>query len=117
MRVMDGLYPASVSQLAAQPDQLLFDPDDLTRYAEGTLATFLLHLDEQQEPLTHGRCAAPPWSKAGRGRVNRRWLFTGCALSWPTIWRDGAGPLGPLYHLHQRPDQQQPIAAAATAAG
>ncbi|MCA9979175.1 MAG: type II toxin-antitoxin system RelE/ParE family toxin, partial [Anaerolineales bacterium] len=32
-RVMDGLYPATVDQLAAQPDQVLFDPEDLTRYA------------------------------------------------------------------------------------
>ena len=49
-RVMDGLYPATVEQLAAQPDQVLFNPEDLTRYAEATLAGLLLKLDKQQEP-------------------------------------------------------------------
>ena len=67
MRVMDGLYPASVSQLAAQPDQVLFDPDDLTRYAEGALATFLLHLDERQAHLTTWALAGPTLVKGGPG--------------------------------------------------
>ena len=58
-RVMDALYPANVGQLAAQPDQVLFDPEDLVRYAEGTLANFLLNLDKQQEPLTSWAMSGP----------------------------------------------------------
>lgn len=66
-RVMDGLYPATVEQLAAQPDQVLFDPEDLTRYAEGTLAGFLLKLDKQQEPLTNWALSGPALVKGGPG--------------------------------------------------
>lgn len=66
-RVMDALYPATVEQLAAQPDQVLFNPDDLTRYAEGTLTGFLLKLDKQQEPLTHWALSGPTLVKGGPG--------------------------------------------------
>ncbi len=65
--VMDALYPASVERLASQPDQVLFDPEDLARYAEGTLSSFLLHLDEQQEPLTHWALSGPTLVKGGPG--------------------------------------------------
>jgi superfamily I DNA/RNA helicase len=66
-RVMDGLYPATVDQIASQPDQVLFDPEDLARYAEGTLTGFLLHLDKQQVPLTHWALAGPTLVKGGPG--------------------------------------------------
>lgn len=66
-RVMDYLYPATVDRLAAQPDQVLFDPEDLTRYAEGTLTSFLLKLDEQQEPLINWALAGPTLVKGGPG--------------------------------------------------
>ena len=66
-RVMDALYPATVDQLAAQPDQVLFNPEDLTRYAEGTLAGFLLNLDKQQEPLTSWALSGPTLVKGGPG--------------------------------------------------
>jgi superfamily I DNA/RNA helicase/mRNA-degrading endonuclease RelE of RelBE toxin-antitoxin system len=66
-RVMDGLYPATVGQLAAQPDQVLFDPEDLVRYAEGTLASFLLKLDEQQKPLANWALSGPTLVKGGPG--------------------------------------------------
>lgn len=58
-RVMDSLYPAPVDRLAAQPDQVLFKPEDLLRYAEGSLAGFLLKLDKQQEPLTNWALSGP----------------------------------------------------------
>ena len=32
-RVMNGLFPSSAGELAAQPDQMLFDPEDLARNA------------------------------------------------------------------------------------
>lgn len=66
-RIMDGLYPATVEQLAAQPDQVLFDPEDLALYAEGTLAGFLLNLDKQQEPLTSWALSGPTLVKGGPG--------------------------------------------------
>jgi mRNA-degrading endonuclease RelE of RelBE toxin-antitoxin system len=66
-RVMDALYPATVEQLAAQPDQVLFDPEDLARYAEGTLSGFLLRLDPQQAPLTHWALSGPALVKGGPG--------------------------------------------------
>lgn len=66
-RVYDGLWPATVEQLAAQPDQMLFDPDDLLRYADGTLSAFLLRLDEQQEPLTRWGLRGPTLVKGGPG--------------------------------------------------
>ncbi|MCB8984476.1 MAG: UvrD-helicase domain-containing protein [Ardenticatenaceae bacterium] len=66
-RVMNGLYPATVEQLATQPDQVLFDPEDLARYAEGTLSGFLLRLDRQQEPLTNWALSGPTLVKGGPG--------------------------------------------------
>ena len=66
-RVMDGLYPATVDQLAAQADHVLFKPEDLLRYAEGTLAGFLLRLDKQQEPLINWALSGPTLVKGGPG--------------------------------------------------
>ena len=66
-RVMDGLWPAPVERLAAQPDQVIFDPEDLLKYAEGDLAGFLLKLDKQQEPLTSWALAGPTLVKGGPG--------------------------------------------------
>lgn len=66
-RVMDGLYPATVERLAGQPDQMVFDPDDLLRYADGDLAGFLLKLDKQQEPLTAWALSGPTLVKGGPG--------------------------------------------------
>jgi superfamily I DNA/RNA helicase/mRNA-degrading endonuclease RelE of RelBE toxin-antitoxin system len=67
LRVYDGLWPATVEQLAAQPDQILMDPDDLLRYADGTLSAFLLRLDEQQEGLTRWGLRGPTLVKGGPG--------------------------------------------------
>ncbi len=66
-RVMDGLFPPAAAQLAAQPDLVLFDPEDLARYAEGTLAGFLLWLDERQEPLQRWALRGPTLVKGGPG--------------------------------------------------
>ncbi len=66
-RVMNGLWPPSVDRLAAQPDQVLFDPEDLARYAEGSLTTFLLHLDERQKALTRWGLRGPTLVKGGPG--------------------------------------------------
>ncbi len=66
-QVMDGLWPPPVDQLAAQPDQLLADPEDLARYAEGTLSAFLLRLDDRQEALTRWGLRGPTLVKGGPG--------------------------------------------------
>ena len=66
-RVMEALYPATVSQIAAQPDQVLFAPEDLARYADGDLTGFLLYLDEHQKPLTNWALAGPTLVKGGPG--------------------------------------------------
>jgi superfamily I DNA/RNA helicase/mRNA-degrading endonuclease RelE of RelBE toxin-antitoxin system len=66
-RVMDSLYPANVERIAIQPDQILFDPDDLLAYAEGDLAGFLLKLDEQQKPLVNWALSGPTLVKGGPG--------------------------------------------------
>lgn len=66
-KVMDGLYPPTVEQLAAQPDLMLLDADDLLRYADGTLTSFLLKLDEQQQPLTRWALSGPTLVKGGPG--------------------------------------------------
>ncbi len=67
MAVVDRLYPSTASQLAIEPDLRLFDAEDLMRYAEGTLTGFLLHLDDQQEPLTRFALRGPTLVKGGPG--------------------------------------------------
>ena len=37
-RVMEALWPPSVQEIARQPDQLLFKPEDLEKYAEDIIA-------------------------------------------------------------------------------
>lgn len=66
-RILEALYPATVERIAAQPDQVLLDPEDLARYAEGTLTAFLLHLDAQQQPLTNWALTGPTLVKGGPG--------------------------------------------------
>ncbi len=66
-RVMNGMWPPAAEQIAAQPDQLLIRPEDLERYAEGTLRGFLLHLDEHQSRFTDWALAGPTLVKGGPG--------------------------------------------------
>ena len=65
--VLDALTSPTADRLADQPDYVLFDPADLDRYAEGTLAGFLLRLDEEQEPLTRWALRGPTLVKGGPG--------------------------------------------------
>lgn len=66
-RVMSILWPPSAEEIARQPDQMLFDPEDLERYAEGTLRGFLLKLDEHQQRYTDWALAGPTLVKGGPG--------------------------------------------------
>jgi superfamily I DNA/RNA helicase/mRNA-degrading endonuclease RelE of RelBE toxin-antitoxin system len=66
-RIVDALWPPPAERLAGQPDQVLFKPEDLEAYAEGTLRGFLLHLDENQRRFTDWALAGPTLVKGGPG--------------------------------------------------
>lgn len=66
-RVLNTLYPPSVEQLATQPDQVLLHPEDLEKYAEGTLRAFLLSLDERQQRFVDWALSGPTLLKGGPG--------------------------------------------------
>jgi superfamily I DNA/RNA helicase/mRNA-degrading endonuclease RelE of RelBE toxin-antitoxin system len=66
-RVMDALWPPPAEELARQPDQVLFRPEDLEAYAQGTLRGFLLYLDENQRRVTDWALAGPTLVKGGPG--------------------------------------------------
>ena len=66
-RVLNTLYPPSVKQLATQPDQVLLHPEDLEKYAEGTLRAFLLWLDERQRRFVNWALSGPTLLKGGPG--------------------------------------------------
>ncbi len=66
-RIMDALWPASPQRIASQPNLVLFKPEDMERYAEGTLRGFLLHLDESQQRFTHWSLKGPTLVKGGPG--------------------------------------------------
>lgn len=66
-RVIKGVFQPDAAELAAEPDLMLFDPEDLARYAEGDLAGFLLRLDQAQEPLTRWALRGPTLVKGGPG--------------------------------------------------
>lgn len=65
--VLDGLYPPSVDQIALEPDQMLFRPEDLEDYAEGELTDFLLRLDKDQLSLVDWALDGPTLVKGGPG--------------------------------------------------
>lgn len=66
-RLLDALWPPPVEQIAHQPDQVLFQPEDLEKYAAGTLRGFLLHLDEDQRRFVDWALAGPILVKGGPG--------------------------------------------------
>lgn len=66
-RILDNLYPRSLEEINAQPEFLLTSPDDLERFAEGTLSHFLLKLDAEQEKLLNFGRTGPILVKGGPG--------------------------------------------------
>jgi superfamily I DNA/RNA helicase/mRNA-degrading endonuclease RelE of RelBE toxin-antitoxin system len=66
-RVLDALWPPQVEKIATQPDQVLFQPEDLEKYAAGTLRGFLLHLDEDQRRFVDWALKGPTLVKGGPG--------------------------------------------------
>lgn len=67
-RVIDNLFPKDVAEIAtSQPDRLLFDTQDLIRFKEGDLLSFLLRLDSDQERLVDWALAGPAMIRGGPG--------------------------------------------------
>lgn len=92
-RVMDALWPPEVQQLARQPDQLLVKPEDLERYAEGTLRGFLLHLDDAQRRYTDWALSGPTLLKGGPGSGKSTVaLYRARAVIEHTIAQTGTSP-------------------------
>jgi superfamily I DNA/RNA helicase/mRNA-degrading endonuclease RelE of RelBE toxin-antitoxin system len=66
-RLLDALWPPPAAKIATQPDQVLFKPEDLEKYAEGSLRGFLLHLDDDQRRLSDWALKGPTLVKGGPG--------------------------------------------------
>jgi len=66
-RVLDNLFPRPIEEVVHQPDLVVQDTEDLVRYKEGDLLTFLLKLDEDQRKLTHWALQGPTMVKGGAG--------------------------------------------------
>lgn len=67
MRLLDRLYPKPIEAVQAQPNLLVSDIDDLDRYYQGELTTFLLELDAEQEALARRSLEGPALVKGGPG--------------------------------------------------
>ena len=66
-RVIDNIYPRNLAEIAAQPDYIIKNPDDLERFFEGDLSAFLLKLDPEQERLLNFREGKAVLVKGGAG--------------------------------------------------
>jgi len=66
-RILDVLYPRSLTELEQEPDFVLQDPSDLERYQEGELIAFLLRLDPEQEKVADAGTRGPAMIRGGPG--------------------------------------------------
>lgn len=66
-RILDIFFPRSIEELAAQPEYLLREPEDLDRFVEGNLIDFLLKLDPNQERLKNLESNQPILITGGPG--------------------------------------------------
>jgi len=66
-RVLDNLFPLPIEEVERQPDLVVRDTDDLVKYKEGGLVSFLLKLDEDQKNLTDWALEGPTMVKGGAG--------------------------------------------------
>ena len=66
-RVVDNLYPKPLAEVLEQPDLAISDPRDLVRFKEGSLLSFLLRLDPDQEKLTTWALEGPTLVRGGAG--------------------------------------------------
>ncbi len=66
-RIIDNLYPRPIEEIAAEREFVLKQPEDLDRFVEGSLTTFLLKLDPEQEKLKNFGKQGPILVKGGPG--------------------------------------------------
>lgn len=66
-RIIDNLYPRPIEEIIAEREYVLKQPEDLDRFVEGSLTTFLLKLDPEQEKLRDFGKQGPILVKGGPG--------------------------------------------------
>ncbi|MBV8315917.1 MAG: UvrD-helicase domain-containing protein [Planctomycetaceae bacterium] len=66
-RILDALFPRPLDEVLHQPDYVLADTEDLIKFKEGDLKTFLLRLDPDQEKLVDWALKGPSLIKGGPG--------------------------------------------------
>jgi superfamily I DNA/RNA helicase/mRNA-degrading endonuclease RelE of RelBE toxin-antitoxin system len=65
--LVDCLWPATATEIVDDPNYVLQNPQDLSRYAAGDLEAFLLLLDKDQENLIDWALQGPTLVKGGPG--------------------------------------------------
>lgn len=66
-RVLDNLFPRPIEEVIQQPDFIVRDTEDLIKYKEGGLISFLLKLDDDQLELTKWALTGPTMVTGGAG--------------------------------------------------
>jgi superfamily I DNA/RNA helicase/mRNA-degrading endonuclease RelE of RelBE toxin-antitoxin system len=66
-RLLDALFPRPLNEVLQQPNYVLADTEDLIKFKEGDLKTFLLRLDPDQEKLVDWALKGPSLIKGGPG--------------------------------------------------
>jgi mRNA-degrading endonuclease RelE of RelBE toxin-antitoxin system len=66
-RVLDNLFPLPIEEVERQPDLVVRDTNDLIKYKEGGLVSFLLKLDDDQKKLVDWGLKGPTMIKGGAG--------------------------------------------------
>lgn len=66
-RVLDNLFPRPIEEVIQQPDFIVRDTEDLIKYKEGGLISFLLKLDDDQLELTKWALSGPTMVTGGAG--------------------------------------------------
>ena len=66
-RILDNLFPRALETIAAQPEYVLATPEDVERFAEEDLGTFLLRLTPEQQVLVAQDRMGPTLVKGGPG--------------------------------------------------
>lgn len=66
-RIIDNLYPRPIEEIITEREYVLKQPEDLDRFVEGSLTTFLLKLDPEQEKLKTFGKQGPILVKGGPG--------------------------------------------------
>lgn len=66
-RIVDQIYKRSIEEVQQQPDLVVNSTQDLIKYKEGTLMSFLLKLDPEQRDITDWALSGPTMVKGGAG--------------------------------------------------